>query len=76
MCKARCKFIQYVANKPNKFKIKFRLHVDVENKYLFNRFPYFQKDDRKKADVSVSCKVVLHLVAALFNKGYNVRRDV
>ena len=38
-CKARCKFIQYMANKPDKFGIKFWMPVDVETKYLFNGFP-------------------------------------
>jgi len=74
-CKARCNFIQYMANKPDKFGIKFWLLVDVENKYLFNGFPYLGKDDSKKSDVSVSCNVVLKLVAPLFNKGYNVTCD-
>ena len=44
-CKARCKFIQYMANKPDKFGLKFWLGVDVESKYLFNCFPYVGKDN-------------------------------
>ena len=37
-CKARCKFIQYMSNKPNKFGIKFWLLVDSKTKYLRNGF--------------------------------------
>ena len=54
-CKARCKFIQYMANKPDKFGIKFWLLVDVDSKYLFNGYPYLGKDDTRNSNVSVSC---------------------
>ena len=33
-CKAKCRFIQYMPNKPDKFGIKFRMAADVETKYL------------------------------------------
>ena len=39
-CKARCKFIQYMANKMDKFGIKSWMAVDIETKYLFNGFLY------------------------------------
>jgi len=31
-CKARCTYIQYMANKPDKFGIKFRMMVDADSK--------------------------------------------
>ena len=34
-CKARYKFIQYMANKPDKFGLKFWMAVDVESKYFY-----------------------------------------
>ncbi|KAJ8333915.1 hypothetical protein SKAU_G00412340 [Synaphobranchus kaupii] len=34
----------YMANKPDKFGIKFRMAVDVETKYLLNGFPFLGKD--------------------------------
>ena len=74
-CKARCKFIQYMANKPDKFGLKFWLAVDVENKYLFNGFPYVGKDDTRSSDLSVPTDVVLKLMAQLSQQGYNVTCD-
>ncbi|KAJ8873290.1 hypothetical protein PR048_026924, partial [Dryococelus australis] len=38
--KARCKFTQYMANKPDQFGIKFWLAADVDTKYLLNGSPY------------------------------------
>ena len=34
--KARCRFTKYMANKPDKFGIKFWLAADVESKYIPN----------------------------------------
>lgn len=74
-CKARCRFIQFMANKPDKFGLKFWLAVDVENKYLFNGFPYLGKDTTRSADISVPTDVVMKLMKPLFGKGYNVTCD-
>ena len=74
-CKARCKFIQYMANKPDKFVIKFWMAVDVETKYLFNGFPYVGKDESRSGDVSVHTNVVMNLMMPLFKKGHNVTSD-
>ena len=61
-----------MANKPDKFGLTFWLAVDVENKYLFNRFPYERKGDTKSSDMPVPTDVVLKLMAPLFQRGYNV----
>ena len=74
-CNVRCKFIQYKANKPDKFGLKFWLSVDVENKYLFNDFPYVGKDNTRSSDMSVPTDVVLKLMAPLFQQGFNVTCD-
>jgi len=42
--KSRCRFTQYMANKPDKFGIKFWMLVDNDTKYLYNAFPYLGKD--------------------------------
>ena len=73
--KAQCKFIQYMANKPEKFGSKFWLAVDVENKYLFNGFPYVGKNDTRSSDMRVPTDVVLKLMAPVFQRGYNVMWD-
>ena len=41
--KPRCRFIQYMPNKLDKFGIKFWMAVDAETKYLYNSFPYLGK---------------------------------
>ena len=71
-CKARCTLIQYIANKPDKFVIKFWMAVDVETKYLFNGFPYVGKDESRSVDVSVHTNVAMNLMMPLFKKGHNV----
>ncbi len=43
--KARYRFTQYIANKHDKFGIKFWLLADVDSKYLLNGFPYLGKDE-------------------------------
>ena len=64
-----------MANKPDKFGLKFWLAVDVENKYLFNGFPYVEKDDTRSSDMPVLTDVVLKLMALLSQRGYNVTCD-
>ena len=64
-----------MANKPDKFGLKFWLAVDVQNKYLFNGFPYVGKDETRNSNVSVPTDVVLKLMAPLFQRGYNVTCD-
>ena len=74
-CNSRCKFIQYMANKPDKFGIKFWMAADVETKYLFNGFPYVGKDESRSGNVSVPTDVVIKLMMPLFKKGHNVTSD-
>ena len=40
LTKARCRFTQYLPNKPDKFGIKFWLASDVQTKYVVNGFLY------------------------------------
>ena len=70
-CKARCKFIQYMANKPDKFGLKFWMAVNVET-YFYNGFPYLGKNEARSNDVSKPTNVVLKLMNLQFKKGYNV----
>ena len=39
-CKARCRYIQYMSNKPDKFGLKYWIAADAKIKYLVNGFPY------------------------------------
>ena len=40
---SKCALIQYMANKPDKFGIKFWLAVFVKSFYSLNEFPYLGK---------------------------------
>ena len=74
-CKAWCKFIQYMASKPDKFGTKFWMAIDVKIKCLFSGFPYVGKDESRSGDVSVPIDVVMKLMAPLFKKGHKVTSD-
>ncbi|CAK1592904.1 unnamed protein product [Parnassius mnemosyne] len=71
--KVRCPFIQYMANKPDKFGIKFWLCVDVKSKYLLNAYPYLGKDETRPQ--SLGQHIVMHLMEPFLNKGRNVTTD-
>lgn len=44
--KNRCKFIQYMSNKPDKFGIKLWISIDCKSYYCFNQFPYVGADNK------------------------------
>ena len=48
--KCRCSFIQYMANKPDKFGIKYWMLGDVESNC--NVIPYLGKDDQQPQNES------------------------
>ena len=73
--KARCRFTQFMANKPDKFGIKFWLLTDADSKYLINCFPYLGKDESRPEKVSLGHHVVSKLLQRLHGKGYNVTMD-
>lgn len=73
--KVRCSFLQYMANKPDKFGIKFWLCVDVDSKYMLNALPYLGKDDTRPQNQSVGENVVWRLMQPFLNKGRNVTTD-
>ena len=73
--KARCPFTQYMANKPDKFGVKFWLAVDVSSKYLLNGFPYLGKDARRPANQPISEYIVLQLMDPYHGKERNVITD-
>ena len=57
-----------MANKQDKFGIKYWMAVDVETEYLLNGFPpYVGKDESRSGDVSVP---TAKLMMSLFNKGH------
>ena len=57
-----------MANKPDKFGLKFWMAGEVESKYLYNGFPYLGKDSTRSEDVSVPTDVVMKLMSPLSKK--------
>ncbi|XP_054718548.1 piggyBac transposable element-derived protein 4-like [Uloborus diversus] len=73
--KARCKFTQYMPNKPDKFGIKFWIAADADTKYIVNGFPYLGKDKNRPTNQNLCEYVVLNLIKPFENKGRNVTTD-
>ena len=73
--KARCRFTQYMANKPDKFGIKFWMLVENDTKYLCNAFPYLEKYKLCSANESLPESVVMRLMSPYLNKGRNATTD-
>ncbi|XP_062400077.1 piggyBac transposable element-derived protein 4-like isoform X1 [Sardina pilchardus] len=73
--KARCRFTQYMANKPDKFGIKFWVAADSQTKYMLNAFPYLGKDESRPAGEGLSENVVMRLMEPFLGKGRNVTTD-
>ena len=73
--KSRCRFTQYMPNKPDKFGIKFWLAVDVESKYILNALPYLGKDELRPPTERLSDNVVMTLMEPFMGKGRNVTTD-
>jgi len=64
-----------MANKPDKFGIKFWMLVDNDTKYLCNAFPYLGKDELRSANESLPESAVMRLMSPYLNKGRNVTID-
>lgn len=73
--KARCRFTQYIPNKPDKFGIKFWLASDVGSKYVVNGFPYLGKDEGRESSVPLGEFVTLKLVEPYTGHGRNITAD-
>ena len=64
-----------MANKPDKFGIKFWLLADAQTKYLCNGKPYLGKDPTRSRCTDLPGDVCLNLLQPYFGKGYNVTTD-
>jgi hypothetical protein len=72
--KARCRFTQFMPNKPDKFGIKFWIIAEVDSKYFLRGIPYLGKDELRTSS-TLAHHVVLQLVESYLDKGYNVTAD-
>ncbi|XP_043604494.1 piggyBac transposable element-derived protein 4-like [Bombus pyrosoma] len=70
--KARCRFMQYLPNKPDKFGIKFWLASDVQTKYVVNGFPYLGKNEKRAPSQPLGEFVVLKLIKPYSMKGRTI----
>lgn len=71
--KARCRFTQYMPNKPDKFGIKFWILAEVSSKYCLNIKPYLGKDEQRVDGLGTH--VVMKLMEPYYGRGYNVTSD-
>lgn len=74
-CKCRCKFIQYMANKPDKFGLKFFLLVDLKTKYVLNAIPYLGRFEDRPQEEGLALHVIKKLSNPILNKGHNITAD-
>ena len=74
-CKTRYSFIQYMANQPDKFGIKFWRLVDAQSKYLCNGKPYLGRDPSRSRCSDLPGDVCLTLLQPYYKKGYNATTD-
>lgn len=73
--KARCKFIQYIPSKPEKFGIKNWMAVCNQSKYILNCIPYLGKDESRPENLLFGEHVVHQLIRPYENLGYKVTTD-
>ena len=64
-----------MANKPDKFGIKFWIAVDLESKYILNAIPYLGKDETRPGTQRLSESVVIKLVELYLGKERNITTD-
>ena len=64
-----------MANKPDKFGIKFWLLTDAQSKYLCNGKPYLGRDPSQSRCSDLPGDVCLTLLQLYYKKGYNVTTD-
>lgn len=73
--KCRYGFLQYMANKPDKFGIKFWAATDAKVRYVINAFPYLGRDEARPSTEGVGESVVKGLLRTFLSKGRNVTMD-
>ena len=64
-----------MANKLDKFGIKFWLAVDVEFKYISNALSYLGKDEARPATQRLSKSVIIQIVEPYSGKERSVTTD-
>lgn len=73
--KTRCRFLQYIASKADKFGLKFWVASDLKSKYICNVLPYLGKDPCRPTHERLSESVVMQLMEPFLDRGRNVTTD-
>ena len=75
--KVRCRFIQFIPQKPDKYGIKFWLAVDCKSKYFLNGFPYLGKDEEWPASMTLGNYIIQKITGKklFWGKGHNITCD-
>ena len=73
--KCRCRFTQFMAQKPDKYGQKFWMLVDRTSKYMLNAFPYLGKDEERPDNDRLADFVIMKLMDPYLNKGRNITCD-
>jgi hypothetical protein len=68
--KAKCRFTQFMANKPDKFGIKIWALAEVDSKYFLRGIPYLGKDELRTGKCRNIVHVVLRKTKTLMNMVY------
>lgn len=71
----KCPVTQYIANKPDKFGIKFWIAADNDSKYFLNEYPYIGADLTRPANIPSSEYVVLRVAEPFLGKERNTTCD-
>jgi len=65
-----------MANKPDKFGIKYWVLADSKERFVLNAIPYLGKDESRRSDVCLGEHVVVRLTEPYLNKGRNKSTDI
>jgi hypothetical protein len=71
--RGRCKYIQYMPNKPAKYGLKFWMLSDAHNYYIYNLLFYCGRDEQR--NIPLGEYVVKTLCEPLKNSGRNITCD-
>lgn len=74
-CKSRCPFTQYMANKPDKFGLKFWFLCDLQTKFVLNAIPYTGRDESRSPSTGLAESVVLQLLQDYKGSGLCITMD-
>ena len=73
--RGRCRYRQYMPNKPAKYGLKFWLLCENENFYCYNLQFYCGKEDERPSNIPLGEHVVMSLSESLKQSGRNITCD-